>query len=472
MGVRFTVDGEPKVIDCADGIDPQTTLLQWLRASGRVGTKEGCAEGECGACAVGVVAPDARGRLALHPVNSCLLPLFGMAGYTVITSEGIATGGDLHPVQVAMVDQGGSQCGYCTPGFVVSLFCEYYRPDRAAYDPEAIGGNLCRCTGYRPIAAAARSMPAPSADDPWLRTIEGAAPAIEAFEQSDGETRFVRPTSLPGVFDALAAFPGAMLIAGGTDVMVAANQRFARWPALVALDAVADLRRIERSDRELTIGSAVPLSHLEEWMHGVDGIPLLRQLLPLFSSRLIRNRATLGGNLATASPIGDSPPVLLALDADVTLARAGGSRRLPLREFFLTYRKTALAPGEIIEAVHVPLRLLRHQRFYKVSKRVLDDISTVAAAFALDLDPTGQVKELRVAYGGVAATPLRVTSVERLAAGKPWSAGTLGTLVEEIERVGTPMSDHRGSAAYRRAMMRKLLERFYFETHRAAGGAP
>jgi xanthine dehydrogenase small subunit len=470
MGVRFTLDGEPTVVDCADGVDPQTTLLQWLRASGRVGTKEGCAEGECGACAVGIVARDARGRLALQPVNSCLVPLFGVAGHTVVTSEGVATGRELHPVQRAMVVQGGSQCGYCTPGFVVSLFCEYYRPARAAYDPESIGGNLCRCTGYRPIADAARSLPTPSADDPWLQTIERSAPALEAFEQTDGRTRFVRPITLRGVFDALAAFPGAMVIAGGTDLMVAANQRFARWPALVALDAVAHLRRIERSDHELTIGSAAPLSHVEEQMHDAGGLPLLRQLLPLFSSRLIRNRATLGGNLATASPIGDSPPVLLALDADVTLARAEGSRRLPLREFFHGYRKTALEPGEIIDAVHVPLPSPEHQRFYKVSKRILDDISTVAAAFALDLDPSGRVKELRVAYGGVAATPLRVAAVERLAVGKPWTAETLATLVDEVERAGTPMSDHRGSAAYRRAMMRRLLERFHFETRGAAGG--
>ncbi|HEY4014080.1 MAG TPA: FAD binding domain-containing protein [Polyangiaceae bacterium] len=472
MGVRFTVNGEPATVDSADGVDPRATLLQWLRASGRVGTKEGCAEGECGACAVGIVARDARGRLALRPVNSCLVPLFGMAGHTVVTSEGIAAGGELHPVQKAMVSQGGSQCGYCTPGFVVSLFCEYYRPGRAEYDPESIGGNLCRCTGYRPIVDAARSLPAPSLDDPWLETIRRSAPALEAFEENDGQARFVRPTTLRAVFDVLAASPGATLIAGGTDLMVAANQRFARWPVLVALDAVDDLQRIERSDRELTIGAAVPLSHLEERMHDPDGVALLRQLLPLFSSRLIRNRATLGGNLATASPIGDSPPVLLALDAEVTLARAEGSRRLPLREFFLAYRKTALAPGELIAAVHVPLPLPEHQRFYKVSKRMLDDISTVAAAFALELDGSGRVRELRAAYGGVAATPLRVTAVEQSAAGKPWTAETLRGLVQEMDRAGTPMTDHRGSAAYRRAMLRTLLERFYFETQAAAGGEP
>jgi xanthine dehydrogenase small subunit len=480
--VRFEVDGASVVVG---DVDPHVTLLQWLRASGKTGAKEGCAEGECGACAVAVITRDARGRLSLEPVNSCLVPLLDVAGHSVVTAEGVAAPGSLHPVQRAMVTRGGSQCGYCTPGFVVSLFCEYYRPGRAGYDPESIGGNLCRCTGYRPIADAARSMPAPAPDDPWLQTIQRSGPAVEAFEKGDGQKRFVRPVSLRTLFEAIGAFPGATLIAGGTDLMVAANQRFEQWSTLIALDAIPELRRIETTADELTLGAAVPLAHLEHLEHlapleDPGGVASLRQLLPLFSSRLIRNRATLGGNLATASPIGDSAPVLLSLDARLTLTGEHGSRRVALRDFFLGYRRTALRTGEIIEAVHIPLPLPGRQRFYKVSKRVLDDISTVAGAFALNLDAGGRVDDLRIAYGGIAATPLRATAIEDAARGKPWTPETLTLLLDGLTHVGTPLSDHRGSAAYRGAMKRNLLARFYHETvhetppgpHDAGRGAP
>ena len=475
MGLRFVLDGEPVAIDDAG---PHVTLLQWLRAAGHTGTKEGCAEGECGACAVAMLTEDGRGRLAFEPVNSCLVPLASLAGRTVITSEGIArigpSGRRLHPVQAAMIDEGGSQCGYCTPGFVVSLFCEYYRPGRSAYDPEAIAGNLCRCTGYRPIVAAARGLPLPSADDPWFeeaRRTAAVATAGERAVQDEGRGRFVRPSSLREAFEALAAAPDATLIAGGTDLMVAANQRFERWSTLIALDSIAELLRVEWSSNELTLGAAVTLSrlaeHLGEEGREAAGIPLLSQLLPLFSSRLIRNRATLGGNLATASPIGDAAPVLLALDAELTLASVSSTRRLALRDFFVGYRKTALERGELIAQIHVPLPLPRRQRFYKVSKRALDDISTIAGAFALSLSAAGHVERLRVAYGGVASTPLRAIAVEDMALGRPWTTGTLAILLEELEALGTPLSDHRGSAAYRRAMIGKLFERFFVETEAA-----
>ncbi len=465
MAVRFVLNGEPVSVD---DVAPHVTLLQWLRAAGHTGTKEGCAEGECGACAVAIVTHDGRGRPAFEPINSCLVPLASVAGRSVITSEGIApAGGGLHPVQTAMVIEGGSQCGYCTPGFVVSLFCEYYRPGRSAYDPEAIGGNLCRCTGYRPIAAAARSLPAPAQDDPWLEVARQAIAAGVGAEEGV-DARFARPTTLHAVFEALAAFPQATFIAGGTDLMVAANQRFERWPAFIALDSVAELQCMEASADELTLGAAVTLSRLEASIEGEGSvsatIPLFSQLLPLFSSRLIRNRATLGGNLATASPIGDSAPVLLALDAELTLASVSGTRRVALRDFFVGYRETALQKGELIVQIHVPLPLPRRQRFYKVSKRVKDDISTVSGAFALTLDAAGNVERMRLAYGGVGSTPLRAVAAEGLALGKPWSQGTLAILLEELERLGTPLSDHRGSARYRRAMIGKLFERFFVET--------
>ncbi len=260
-----------------------------------------------------------------------------------------------------------------------------------------------------------------------------------------------------------------MLIAGGTDLMVYANQKHQRFPALISLEALPELRRFTASATEISIGAGLTLSELEERLgpgagrNGAGDVPLLSQLWPLFSSRLIRNRATLGGNLATASPIGDSPPVLLALDAEVTLAGPHGERRLPLSQFFIGYRQTALAPDEVIVSVHLPRPLPAVQRFYKVSKRVLDDISTVAAAFALDLTADGRVQRLRIAYGGVAATPVRAPAAEALAAGRPWNHETVAAIVAELAHLGSPIGDHRGSAAYRRAMIGRLFEKFFAE---------
>jgi xanthine dehydrogenase small subunit len=473
MTVRFTLNGEPIAVG---EVDPHVTLLQWLRASGRTGTKEGCAEGECGACAVAFVAEDGQGRTHFESVNSCLVPLWTLAGRTVVSVEGIATGGQLHPVQEAMVRRGGSQCGYCTPGFVVSLFCEYYRPDRDGYDPESISGNLCRCTGYRPIADVVRGLPQPDPDDPWLDLLRRPAPSPAAVEQV-GDRRFERSTSLARVFACQAEHPDAVLLAGGTDLMVYANQRHERWPMLVALDAIEELARFEVRQDEIVIGAGVPLSRIEERLraarveHGVE-VLALESLLPLFSSRLIRNRATLGGNLATGSPIGDAAPVLLTLDARLKLASARGERPVDLSDFFVGYRRTALERGEVIVSVHLPRPLPRWQRFYKVSKRVLDDISTLAGAFALDLGPDGRVERLRIAFGGIAATPVRAVAVEQHAQGRLWTTETLALLLDGLEGVGTPLSDARGTGAYRAALARKLLERFFFETATSGGAGP
>ena len=465
--VEFELNGQAHIVN---DVDPHCTLLEWLRASGRTGTKEGCAEGECGACAVAFMSRDATGVPRFDAVNSCLVPLADAHGRVLVSVEGVAGAAALHPVQAALVQSGGSQCGYCTPGFVVSAFAEYYRPGRAGYDPEALAGNLCRCTGYRPIIEAARLLGPPASSDPWLGRL-AASRSLPALESE--EAGFQRPASLSAALALLARQPGAVPLGGGTDVMVEVTQRHARPTALVSLSAVAELMRLELSADELVLGAALPLSVIERALaaEALADARLLRELMPLFSSRLIRNRATLGGNLATASPIGDAAPVLLALDAELTLASARGARRLPLRDFFLDYRKTALAPGELIVAVHIARPLPPLQRFYKVSKRVMDDISSVAAAFALELDAAGRVVRLRAAYGGIAAVPLRALELERLARGRVWDAGTLHVLQRAAASLGTPLSDHRASAAYRRAMVGSLLARFFAETAPAHGVA-
>jgi xanthine dehydrogenase molybdopterin binding subunit/xanthine dehydrogenase small subunit len=416
MPIDFQLNGRPVRVEG----DSQTTLLDFLRAHGLTGAKEGCAEGECGACTV-VMVRQCGGGAAYVPVNSCLMLLPMAAGQEIYTVESLAAGGALHPVQQAMVDCGGSQCGYCTPGFVMSMFADQY-----GAGTHAVHGNLCRCTGYRPIAeAVARLRPAPQ--DAWSERLTHPAPHPAG------------PSSLAACFEALREHPDAQWIAGGTDLVVEANLRLRRFPHLISLEAVEELRAMHESDSQIEIGAGVPLSEIEA---------LPTEFLDLFASPLIRNRATLGGNLATASPIGDSAPLLLAMDAQLRLASARGERTLPLSKFFLGYRKTALEPGELIVSVILPKPLPPVLRFYKAAKRRMDDISTVAAAFAIAADG-----RLRIAYGGVAPVPLRAFEAE--AAADPR---------EVLARTLKPISDHRGSAAYRLALAQNLLDKFLSRT--------
>lgn len=458
--LRFKLNGREVE---ASGVDPNTTLLAWLRQRGLTGTKEGCAEGECGACAVVLVRPDGEGRSRYEPVNSCLMLLASAADQEVLTVEGVARGSTLHPAQDAMVRLGGSQCGYCTPGFVMSLFAEHYRRGRAetGFDPESIAGNLCRCTGYRPIREAGRSLPMVDAQDPFAARLEAPAPPSTPVRYEAAGRRFFRPTSLREALVLLAEHPGARLVSGGTDLGVEVNQRHTRFDTWVSLEAVLELRVFEERDDALILGAATTLSEIEARVG--HRVPMLGELLPLFSSRLIRNRATLGGNLATASPIGDSPPVLLALGAEVGIASLSGERMIPLDELFVGYRTTALGPGELLAHVRVPRPYPTIGRFYKVSKRHHDDISTVAAAFALELDQ-GVVTRARLAYGGVAATPARARDAEAALIGKPWSATAVREARAALEGAFTPMTDQRGSAAYRQAMVTSLFDKLWAET--------
>lgn len=466
MAIRFVLNGGPMEVSEAP---LHLTLLQWLRANGHTGSKEGCAEGECGACAVALIASEpGEDGCRFEPINSCLLPLHAVHGRHVVTVEGVAPSAEqLHPVQKAMVEQGGSQCGYCTPGFVVSLFCEYYRPGRTEFDPESISGNLCRCTGYRPILDVGRQMPLPDANDERIVQLKRRADPLPAL--SGAASGFYRPTTLAEAWDIFELRPGAIAISGGTDLMVYANQRHDRWSTVVSLEAIAELQELSQAADEVVLGAGVPLSRVERWVsrHAPE-LTSMRELFPLFSSRLIKNRATLGGNLATASPIGDSAPLLISLDATVELVSRDGARRVGLAEFFSGYRRTALKPQELIRAVRIPRPAPQWQRFYKVSKRVLDDISTVAAAFALSLDRDGLVQRLGAAFGGIAATPLAAPSLERSALGKPWNEATLAALLDEAQHIGTPQDDFRGSGEYRRAMVGKLLEKFFWETRAEA----
>src|SRR5579872_7484551 len=370
--VQFLLNG--KAVS-ADGGSVHSTLLDFLRDRGLTGAKEGCAEGECGACTVVMVRDEAPGGAApsaYRPVNACLMFLPAVAGHEIYTVESLASRGKLADAQEAMAAAGGSQCGYCTPGFVMSLFAEQYRNGRTGpCDPHQLGSNLCRCTGYRPIRDAALAL-GPAPDGPFRQRLLQPAPRLLKLNYEAADARFSRPETLDQCISILADDAGARLLAGGTDLGVESNLRGRRWGHLVSLEAIEELREFSQTADGVRIGSALPLNEIAlRWSNPPDAF---RQWLPFFASPAIRNRATLGGNLATASPIGDGAPLLLALDAVVHVAGPAGPRVVPLASFFTAYRRTALAPGELIAAIEIPKPLPGFLRFYKAAKRRLDDI--------------------------------------------------------------------------------------------------
>ncbi|HRA43969.1 MAG TPA: FAD binding domain-containing protein [Phycicoccus sp.] len=502
---ELVVNGRPAALE---GITPHTTLLDWLRGVGLTGSKEGCAEGECGACSVMVARPAGSGNgTEWTAINACLVPVAGYAGQEIVTAEGLGSPDDLHPVQEEMAVRGGSQCGYCTPGFICSMAVEYYRPGRTpeGFEPQAtqrgegeavlpmpmdrsimegaeasgastasdhehgpngfdlhsLSGNLCRCTGYRPIKDAAYALGAPAAEDVFASRMDAAPPAPVSNDFVVDGARYVRPATLDEALEILASTdPKPLLIAGSTDIGVELNIRGSRPPLLVAIDRLAELRELAVGDDEIRIGAALTLTEIERALDGQ--VPLLGALFPQFASRLIRNGGTIGGNLGTGSPIGDSPPVLLALDARLVLTSRRGERVVPLTEYFTGYRQSVRAADELIREIRIPRPLATITAFHKIAKRRFDDISSVAVAFALDV-VDGHVARAAIGLGGVAATPIRGSEAEALLVGQPWSAETVAAAAEALGRAGTPMDDHRASSTYRAAMLRQSLLKLHAE---------
>ena len=444
------------------------TLLQYLRRNGKIGSKEGCAEGDCGACTVAIVERNAKGDPCYRAVNSCIMLLPMLAGREVVTVEGLAHEGKLHPVQQAMVANHGSQCGYCTPGFVMSLFEAYYRKDLKSQWQinDQLSGNLCRCTGYRPIRDAAIDALTDQfkngSTDPFSEKWNEKAfqLATGSYAPKSGQF-FMRPSSIVELLNLMQRYPTAQLIAGGTELGVHVAKNFYYYPELISTEAVQELKQITSNTKEWHIGGAATLTQIEEALNGE--LPSLLKMLWVFASRQIRNRATLAGNLVTASPIGDTAPVLLTLETRLILASLKGEREVPLDQFFLAYRKTALQPGEILKTIIIPRQLPGRANSFKVSKRKELDISTVSAAFRIELDDTAHVKIARLAYGGVAATPARAKKVEAFLLNKPWNRETLNTILPLLKEEFTPITDARGSANYRKEMAASLFEKFFDE---------
>ncbi|WP_345471104.1 FAD binding domain-containing protein [Glutamicibacter ectropisis] len=476
IGCHITVNGNELDFNGP----PHCNALDFLRNQSLVGSKEGCAEGECGACAILVARSDTEGS-RWTSVNACLIPAAALDGQEVITAEGLGTVDHLHPVQQEMADRGGSQCGYCTPGFICSMAAEYYRPERGSgensghyggehecgpngFDLHALSGNLCRCTGYRPIRDAANALGEPAADDPVAIRRASSAPSPVATDLSAADTptgelgRFRRPASLNEVLQILADEPETTVVAGSTDWGVDVNIKGARARSVLAIDRLEELRQLRWEDGFLELGASLTLSEIERQLAG--RVPLLGQLFGQFASRLIRNSATIGGNLGTGSPIGDTPPSLLALEAQLVLTSIHGQRLVELSEYFTGYRQTVRAAGELITAIKIPLPLATHTSFQKISKRRFDDISSVAVGYALNV-VDGKITTARIGLGGVAATPLRALATEAMLEGKPFTLDTIRAAATVMAGEGTPMDDHRASAKYRTAMLGSSLERFY-----------
>src|SRR5437867_7705314 len=484
--VRFVLDGE--VVTVSD-VEPTRTVLNFLREDlGRTGTKEGCAEGDCGACTV-VVGELAGDGVRFRAINSCIQFVPTLDGKELITVESLkAVDGALHPVQRALVDRHGSQCGFCTPGFVMSLFALYKSAQKRSRRDinDALAGNLCRCTGYRPIVDAAQKMyeygnvaakphehwmncSFSSMGDRQLSTSE--REMIERLQSiqrrdtlllSQGTKTYFAPSRADDLAALREAHPDARILAGGTDVGLWVTKQHRDLNTVIYVGNVVELARVEVTDRHIEIGAAVSLT--DAFAVLVKHYPELDEVFRRFASPPIRNAGTLGGNIANGSPIGDSMPVLLALGTTLTLRRGARARELPLDEFYLGYQETALERGEFVERVTIPLqRSPTIVRSYKVSKRFDQDISAVCGGYCLRV-VDGVVRDARIAYGGVAAVPKRATHCEKALAGRPWNEATVRAAMNALDRDYTPLTDMRASMAYRRNVTKNLLFRLFVET--------
>lgn len=463
--LRFTING--KLIEERE-VSPTTTLLQYLRNQLHLtGTKEGCAEGDCGACTVAIIDPHTQAGPRFRAINSCLVLLPMLQGKEVYTVEGLQDGTTYHPAQESLVQALGSQCGYCTPGVVMSMFESCYRTDLDAdwKLDDQMCGNLCRCTGYRPIMEATREIAGSQPEDRFAQALRDASvQSMEVTYATNGQSYWT-PNTFEGLWDTLDAHPAARLVCGGTDLSLEVTKQFKELPELISLEGIPELKKIAHEETGLHIGAAVVLSEIEAV--AADAFPAIERMLRFFGARQIKNRGTIGGNICTASPIGDMAPVLLSLGALIRLRSRQGVRELPLDAFFLDYRKTVLQTGEIMDSIFVPyLSSTSDIRScaYKVSKRQELDISSVSAGLYVQLSESGIVEQARFAFGGVAATPARARKTEQAIEGKLWNEENVESILSFLEQDFTPLSDHRGSAWYRAKVTANLLRGFYLET--------
>lgn len=467
--IRFVHKGD--IVEL-ENIDPTRTVLNYLRYDiGLTGTKEGCAEGDCGACTV-VLGELKNGALRYQAVNACIQFLPTLDGKQLITVEDLKSeDGRLHPVQQAMVEANGTQCGFCTPGFVMSLFAEVHgtpRTDRQHID-NILAGNLCRCTGYGPIINAAETLAKTGIDDRFSKRLSETTEKLTALQKDDSigfewqGRHYYAPRKPEELADILEKAPSATLLAGATDVGLWVTKLHRNLETIVYVGQIEDLQNIEISEEHLTIGAGVTYS--DAWDELARCYPDFGELIRRIASTQIRNSGTIGGNIANGSPIGDTPPALIALDSQLVLRSKSGSRTLPLEDFFLDYGKQDLVPGEFVEKIHVPVpKDDQHFAAYKISKRFDQDISAVCAAFNLILK-AGLVEDIRICYGGMAGTPKRADKTEAALIGQPWTEETLIRALPIMAEDYEPMTDMRASSAYRMKSAQNLLRKFFIETN-------
>ncbi|MEY2618054.1 MAG: xanthine dehydrogenase small subunit [Pseudomonadota bacterium] len=467
--IRFLRRGE---LITLGNVPPDRTLLEVLREDlGSCGTKEGCGEGDCGACTVVVAEPEGDG-LRFRAINSCIRLAHSVDGLALWTVEDlVAPDGSLHPAQESMVQCHGSQCGFCTPGFVMSLFGMYQnhvcagRPITRELAQTDLSGNLCRCTGYRPILDAAQRMAAL----PPVRVDEAAvATRLRALApRAPSAGGYLQPTTLPELLALRRDHPQAQIVAGCTDVGLWVTKQHRRFAQVLDVTRVAPLRRIEAAGGMLEIGAAVPLA--DAYAALVSDRPALATFAQRFAGLPVRNSGTLGGNVANGSPIGDSMPLLIALDTRIVLASARGERTLALEDFYTGYRQTALAADEVVARLLVPLPAPgEFLRAYKISKRYDDDISAVCLAVRMHLDGD-RASGVRIGAGGVAATPARAHQAEHALEGRAWTQAAAQAAADALRAQFQPITDMRATAAYRREVLGNLMRRFWLESQGVQG---
>ncbi len=461
--IRFLLDGQVQEVR---GANPTTTLLEHLRGPlRRTGTKEGCAEGDCGSCTVLVGEESEGDGVAWRAVNACIQLLPMLHGKALITVESLANGGELHPVQKAMVEKHGSQCGFCTPGIVMSLYGRAIAAKGAnAPVGEVLAGNLCRCTGYGPIIEVARGVSAEAAPSADLSAVRDETMLSLAYaDEIHGVTRtWLAPRSLDELAQACLAHPDATIVAGATDVGLWVTKLRKPLPTLISVSEVAELKALGETAEGLRIGAGVRYVDAIEAVSGL--YPDLGAMMRRLGSTQVRNSGTIGGNIANGSPIGDMPPALIAAGARLLLRRGDERREMSLEDFFLDYGKQDRRPGEFVEAVIAPkLDAGRIFKVFKLSKRFDQDISAVCGAFSLAIEG-GAVADARIAFGGMAGTPKRAQACEAALIGKPWTEATIEAAMAALDTDYTPMSDMRASAAYRSLAARNMLRKVFLES--------